>query len=401
VSPLTELTNEINSRIALGFQLGAKEIAADSLSPYVVRGPFGLDLVRKGLVMGASAPEGTRVVLHRRSVQTTLEGAEQTARALLARLEGRTPQAVLGFECAARTAPLLGAQVSRQEQEVVQNILGREAAWLGMLVWGELAPYGGCTTYFNYTYPIAVLTDWFRVSLPMPTPEEIIWHQTTELLQRDSRLAALRQQQTRILSWYDVSQELAQAIREDSTVEAVLESWADAMVSRMGFHVALVLHIDGTQMRRVCRRPSLEAESAEPVDERCAELLKRSPSGRVENGSTEVPVLARLGRIERFFYGQITAGRSYSYLLAVGYDARGVRLRATLHTQDMEPFYRAALQVESLAKNVLLVQSLAHQEELTRLSAELSAQKEALQQLGLIVSQGALIRRLSAPVLQV
>lgn len=159
VNPLTELTNEINSRIALGFELSVQEQAADSLSPYVVRGPFGLDLARKGLVMGASAPEGTRVVLHRRSVQTTLEGAEQTARALLARLEGRTPKAVLGFECAARTAPLLGAQVSRQEQEVVQNILGRGAAWLGMLAWGELAPYGGCTTYFNYTYPIAVLTD--------------------------------------------------------------------------------------------------------------------------------------------------------------------------------------------------------------------------------------------------
>ena len=236
----------------------------------------------------------------------------------------------------------------------------------------------------------------------MPTPEEIIWHQTTELLQRDSELAALRQQQTRILSWYDVSQELAQAIREDSTVEAVLESWADAMVSRMGFHVALVLRIEGTLLRRVCRRPSLDAESAEPVDESCAALLKRSPSGRVENGSTEVPVLARLGRIERFFYGQIAAGRSHSYLLAVGYDARGVRLRAALHNQDLEPFYRAALQVESLAKNVLLVQSLAHQEELKRLSAELSEQKEALQQqLGLILSQGALIRRLSAPVLQV
>jgi len=159
LGPLTELTNDVNSRVALGFELRPPELAVDSPSPYVVRGPFVLDLARQGLVMGASVPVGTRVVLHRRSVQATLEGAQGMARALLVRLAGRLPKAVLGFECGARTEPLLGAQVCQQEQEMVQSILGREAAWLGMLAWGELAPFGGCTTYFNYTYPIAVLTD--------------------------------------------------------------------------------------------------------------------------------------------------------------------------------------------------------------------------------------------------
>lgn len=157
--PLTELTNDINTTAALGFEL-PDAVAEPGAPPAVaVRGPFALDLQRGGLVMAASVPVGTLVVFHRRSVAAALSGAQETAQALARQLSGRTIRAVLGFECGARTAPLLGAEEALREQELVQQCLAPDAQWLGTLAWGELAPLGERTTYYNYSYPLLVIAD--------------------------------------------------------------------------------------------------------------------------------------------------------------------------------------------------------------------------------------------------
>jgi hypothetical protein len=156
---LTELTNDTSSAIALGIELPRTGLIADALSPYVVRGPFVIDPQRGALILGATIPTGTRIVFHRRSIPAVMKGAEATAQALRQRLSGRTVRAVLGFECGARTGPLLGHAEALREQRLVQQILAPDAAWLGMLAWGELAPYDGRATYYNYTLPLLVLAE--------------------------------------------------------------------------------------------------------------------------------------------------------------------------------------------------------------------------------------------------
>lgn len=156
---LRELDNEATAKVALGVEFAAPPAESDALTPYVVRAPFALDTRRGGLVMAAPLPEGIRIVFHLRSIRAALEGAEQAARALARRLQGREIRLVMGFECSARTVPLLGKQEAAREQALVQQALAPDAEWLGMLAWGEVAPYGSHATYYNFTYPMLALAE--------------------------------------------------------------------------------------------------------------------------------------------------------------------------------------------------------------------------------------------------
>ncbi|MDC0667040.1 FIST signal transduction protein [Nannocystis radixulma] len=156
---LRELDNEATAKVALGIEFEAPPVQSDALTPYVVRTPFALDTQRGGLVMAAPLPEGIRIVFHLRSIRAALDGAEQAARALARRLQGRAIRLVMGFECSARTVPLLGKQDAAREQALVQQALAPDAEWLGMLAWGEVAPYGPHATYYNFTYPMLALAE--------------------------------------------------------------------------------------------------------------------------------------------------------------------------------------------------------------------------------------------------
>jgi hypothetical protein len=81
------------------------------------------------------------------------------ARDLAARLVGRRPWAVLGFECAARTFPFLGQTNTHQEHEHLRAAVAPETPWLGMMAWGEIGPCAGRPAFHNYSYPLLVLTD--------------------------------------------------------------------------------------------------------------------------------------------------------------------------------------------------------------------------------------------------
>lgn len=156
---LTSLSNDINTRVALGVELSGDRGDSEALSPFVVRGPFALDTARGGLVLGASIPEGTRVVFHTRSIRAAVDGAERAAHALARRLAGRQVRAVLGFECGARTIPLLGKAEATREQALVQGAFAPDVEWLGALMWGEVAPFGGRATYYNFTYPLLAIAE--------------------------------------------------------------------------------------------------------------------------------------------------------------------------------------------------------------------------------------------------
>ncbi|MCA8977221.1 MAG: FIST C-terminal domain-containing protein [Planctomycetes bacterium] len=124
-----------------------------------VLAPFGTDRARGGIVMHTSVAVGTEVMFHHRAEEGVRAGTRAMATDLVSRLGERRPRAVLGFECGARTAPFLGAEATLAENIELQQALAPEAAWLGMLAWGEVYPLHRGSAVFNFTYPLLCLGD--------------------------------------------------------------------------------------------------------------------------------------------------------------------------------------------------------------------------------------------------
>jgi hypothetical protein len=126
---------------------------------YLVRAAYALDPASGHVHLGPAIPEGTRIMLHHRTVEDVTDGAARMARELRTRLGKRKARAVLGFECGARTRPFLGDDGTLEENLALQSELGTEAAWLGMIPWGELIPVAGRPAFHNYAYALLALTD--------------------------------------------------------------------------------------------------------------------------------------------------------------------------------------------------------------------------------------------------
>jgi hypothetical protein len=124
----------------------------------VIRGAFGINKATDAIILQAAVPAGTRVMLHHRTVEKILAGTEAMAAELKARLGGRRPWALLGFECAARTFPFLGQANTRAEHENLRAAVAPAAPWLGMMAWGEIGPCAGTTAFHNFTYTLLALT---------------------------------------------------------------------------------------------------------------------------------------------------------------------------------------------------------------------------------------------------
>ena len=128
-------------------------------SSRVIRGAFGFDMETGAMILQAAIPEGTKIMLHHRTVDEVLNGTVSMAQELRERLKGRRPWAVLGFECAARTYPFLGPIKTREEHLALRGAIAPDAPWLGMMAWGEIGPCVGQTSFHNYTYPLVTFLD--------------------------------------------------------------------------------------------------------------------------------------------------------------------------------------------------------------------------------------------------
>jgi hypothetical protein len=142
---------------AIGIERTMAAPNGEHQSMYFVRASFGFDLQKGALFVQAAIPEGTRIMMHHRTVAAVTEGTAAMGRELVARLKGRRPWAVLGFECGARTSPFLGEEVTLKENLALQAAVAPDAPWLGMMAWGEIAPAAGRPAFHNYTYPLLVL----------------------------------------------------------------------------------------------------------------------------------------------------------------------------------------------------------------------------------------------------
>jgi hypothetical protein len=125
----------------------------------VIRGAFGFGMETGAVIFQAAIPEGTKVMVHHRTVENMLSGTTIMAKDLAQRLSDRKPWAVLGFECGARTYPFLGESNTQKEHAQLRATVAPGVPWLGMMAWGEIGPCGGEVAFHNYTYPLVVFTD--------------------------------------------------------------------------------------------------------------------------------------------------------------------------------------------------------------------------------------------------
>jgi hypothetical protein len=144
------------SSLAIGIPASGND---NESGEYNVRAVIVLDEARGAVILQTSIAEGTRVMLHHRTVDDVRDGARRLARDLARRLEGKTPRVAFGFECGARTKPFLGEDETREENIEIQQMIAPDASWVGMTCWGELYPTAGRPAYHNYTYPVLVLAD--------------------------------------------------------------------------------------------------------------------------------------------------------------------------------------------------------------------------------------------------
>ncbi|MFC1641163.1 hypothetical protein ACFL5O_00530 [Myxococcota bacterium] len=61
--------------------------------------------------------------------------------------------------CGSRARPFLGDQATLRENVDLQRTVAPEAAWLGMMAWGEIYLVAGRPTFHNYAYPLLVLSE--------------------------------------------------------------------------------------------------------------------------------------------------------------------------------------------------------------------------------------------------
>jgi hypothetical protein len=148
-----------NSDHTAALALGVPVDGATDTGEYLVRAAFGVDEKRRGVVLQASIPEGTTVMLHHRTVDDVLRGSERMGQRLRERLAGKQVHAVLGFECGARTAPFLGEERTVRENVELQAAVAENADWIGLMAWGEIYPVGGRQGFHNYTFPVLVIAD--------------------------------------------------------------------------------------------------------------------------------------------------------------------------------------------------------------------------------------------------
>jgi len=150
-----DLSNEnLSAALAIGVPVNGVE-GRD----FFVRAAYTLDVDTGAATLGPAISEGTKIMLHHRTVEDVLLGAQSMGRDLQNRLGDRPARAALAFECGARTGPFLGGEATLTENLDLQRTLGNGVPWLGMMPWGELCPVAGKPSFHNYSFVLLVLAD--------------------------------------------------------------------------------------------------------------------------------------------------------------------------------------------------------------------------------------------------
>ncbi len=153
----SELVKEPLARMAYTYPIGLTIEGSDEL---LIRDPV-LANEKGEITMAAAIPEGTTIRLMIGDKDQAIQAAKEAAQTALNQLEGHSPRLILMFNCMARNK-LLGLRCS-EENQAVQEIIGKDVPMLGFYTYGEQGPLlgkKGTPAYFhNETMTMLVLGD--------------------------------------------------------------------------------------------------------------------------------------------------------------------------------------------------------------------------------------------------
>ncbi len=141
-----ELVKEPLARMAYTYPIGLKVEGSDEL---LIRDPVVAN--EKGeITMAATVPEGAMIHLMIGDREKAIQAAKDAAANAMSQLEGKEPKFVIMFNCMARNK-LLGVRCN-EENQAVQEIIGKDVPMLGFYTYGEQGPLlgrKGTPTYFH------------------------------------------------------------------------------------------------------------------------------------------------------------------------------------------------------------------------------------------------------------
>lgn len=131
-----ELKKEPLARMAITYPLGMKIEASDE---FLIRDPITVN-EEGAITCAAEVPEGAEVNLMIGSKEEAIKAAEKAAITAKEQLKGKTPAAIIVFNCIARNK--LFGRYADKEIKVIKSILGENVPLIGFYTYGEIAPFG-------------------------------------------------------------------------------------------------------------------------------------------------------------------------------------------------------------------------------------------------------------------
>jgi hypothetical protein len=107
----------------------------------------------------AELPPGTRIWLARRDPEAIREGLPDLIHTLADRLSGRTPKALLQFECAGRGRVMFPQEQLSANMRSIQQAAPGDPPWSGFYSYGELIPDDGGNACAHYSMLLAALSN--------------------------------------------------------------------------------------------------------------------------------------------------------------------------------------------------------------------------------------------------
>lgn len=151
---------DLNSEGAIHLSVGepVPPDAANEYEPFIIRTPMGLDKSTGALFFpGGGIAQGGAMRMTRRDPLLVRDSARACSERIAHRNIGHRPVMVLQFDCAGRGKQLFGSRTAESIVSPLQEVLGRDTAWLGFHSYGEIAPVGSRTFFHNFTVALCAL----------------------------------------------------------------------------------------------------------------------------------------------------------------------------------------------------------------------------------------------------
>jgi small ligand-binding sensory domain FIST len=127
-------------------------------SEYLIRTPLAQSPDGKSLFFPGGLQLGNQIQFLRRDPELVGATAKQSALTLAERANGRTPLAVLQFDCSGRARSLFGDRTADTLVRPLQQAFG-DPPWAGFFTFGEIAQIGSQSCYHNFTVALCALYD--------------------------------------------------------------------------------------------------------------------------------------------------------------------------------------------------------------------------------------------------